>query len=202
MEHRAGAPGSTVRSVLAGAAATAVIAASAWLGVLIVDRSFDRQTAVATSTPSPVATPPADDVRGRDLADLPRHPDSVRTAYSRDRQGSTIVTTVEYLAPAELDDVRAHYRRMFREHRWEVIELDFSGGEWVFLVERGQRVALVELEGDVRATTVQVELEQPVSGAAPRPARSPAPAPPAPPPPPPPGDDDDGDDGDDDGGDD
>jgi hypothetical protein len=102
---------------------------------------------------------------------------------------------MRYLVSAELDDVRSFYRRTFREHGWEVVELDFTRGEWVFLVSSGRRVALVEIEP--RGPFIEIDLELEVSARPPRPPSSPEP-----PPPPPPPDDDDGDDDDDDGTDD
>jgi hypothetical protein len=143
---------------------------------------------------------PVADVRGRDLANLPRYPDAVRTAFLRELQGSTEVTAIEYMAAgAELDDVRAFYRRIFRERGWELIELDFSGGEWIFLVERKGRAALVEIEERGRRIVVEIELERPIAGGSPPSAGTPEPQPPPPaaPPPtaPPPGDDDDDDGG-------
>jgi hypothetical protein len=102
-----------------------------------------------------------------------------------------VVTEVQYLAAAELDEVRSFYRRTFREYGWRVVELDFTRGEWVFLVSSGRRVAFVEIEPHGALIEVDVELEVPAPTPRPRPDR----------PPPPPGDDED-DDGDDDDGDD
>jgi hypothetical protein len=171
--------------------AVVLIVASAWLGVLVVDRVIDRSTGVEQPTPTPAASLPAADVEGEDLPDLGRYPGSVRTTYLREQQGSASVTIIDYVTTAELDDVRAFYRRIFRENEWELIELDFAGGEWVFLVESGNRVALVEIELGSPFTRIAIELEEP----APSPASSPTPTPtptPPPPPPPPPDDDDDG----------
>ena len=185
----------SLRSALSGVVAAVLIVAAAWLGVLVADRLLDRSTAVEQPTPTPTAVLPDVDVDGADLRDLARYPGAVRTAYARERQGTKAVTTVEYVATAELDDVRAFYRRVFREEGWELVELDFSGGEWVFLVEKGRRAAYVEIEDGGTYTIVQIEVERSIDAATPRPTPTPRPPPP-PPPPPPPGDDDD-DDGDD-----
>jgi len=187
----------SLRSALSGVVAAVLIVGAAWLGVLVADRLLDRSTAVEQPTPTPTATFPQVDVDGKDFSTLRRYPGAVRTAYLREAQGTTRVTVVEYAVAAEVDDVRAFYRRVFREEAWELIELDFSGGEWIFLVERRNRAALVEIEDGAAFTTIEIELEEPIATATPRPRATPTPRPP--PPPPPPGDDDDDDD---DGGDD
>lgn len=92
-----------------------------------------------------------------------------------------MVTELRYVAAAELDAVRAYYRRAFRENGWKVVELDFTRGEWVFLVSSGRRVALVWIEPAGSQVRVTLELEAPVSV--------------TPAPPPPDDDDDDDDDG-------
>ena len=174
-----------LRIALTGVAAVVLVVAAAWLGLLVADRLLDPSTAVEQPTPTPTAALPDVDVAGEDLPDLARYPGSVRTAYLHEPQGTTSVTVIAYVVTTELDDVRAFYRRVFREGDWELIELDFSGGEWIFLVERGDRAALVEIEGGAAFTTIEIELEEPTAAAAPRPRATPAPRPP-----PPPGDDD------------
>jgi hypothetical protein len=181
-----------LRRALSGVAAAVLVVAAAGLGVLVADRLLDRSTAVEQPTPTPTAGVPDVDVAGEDLPDLARYPGAIRTAYLHEPQGTTTVTVIDYVVAAELDDVRAFYRRVFREEGWELIELDFSGGEWIFLVERGNRAALVEIEGGAATTTIEIELEEPIDAATPRPRATPTPRPP--PPPPPPGDDDGDDD--------
>ena len=185
-----------LRAAVAALVAALAIAGGAAAGVLLADRLPDRGPDPASPSPAPSEEmPPAADVRGRDLADLPRYPGSVRTDYLRERQGSTQVTAIVYTAAgADLDDVRAFYRRVFRERDWELIELDFSGGEWIFLVESKARVALVEIEDHRQQVIVEIELERPIPARTPPSAATPRPQPPAPAPPPP-GDDDDDDDG-------
>jgi hypothetical protein len=197
-------PRSGPSAALAALVAVLAIAGGAAAGVLLVDRLPAPVPDASSASPAATDEPVAADVRGSDLADLPRFPGSVRTDYVRQRQGSAQVTAIVYAsADAELDDVRAFYRRIFRERAWELIELDFSSGEWIFLVERKGRVALVEIEDHGRRVIVEIELERPIaartppSTPTPRP-QAPAPAPPPPPPAPPPGDDDDDDADDDD----
>ena len=191
---RPGSRGGALRVALTAFVAALAIAGGTAAGVLLVDRLPGPNPDAASPSPAPTEEPAAADVRGRDLADLPRFPGSVRTDYLRERQGSTEVTAIVYAAAdAELDDVRAFYRRVFRERAWELIELDFSGGEWIFLVEKKGRVALVEIEDHRRRIIVEIELERRIAARPPSSAPTPGPQPPAPAPPPP-GDDDDGDD--------
>lgn len=175
-----------LRNALFGVAAVVLVVAAAWIGLLVADRLLDPSTAVEQPTPTPTVVLPEVDVAGEDLPDLARYPGAVRTAYLHEPQGTTTVTVIDYGVTAELDHVRAFYRRVFREEDWELIELDFSGGEWIFLVERGDRAALVEIEGRGAVTTIEIELEEPIDPATPRPRATPTPRPPPPP------DDDDG----------
>lgn len=156
----------------------------------------------ATPTPAPVETPaaPPRDAPGEDIADMPRFPGSVRVSHSVSRQGDSDVTELVYVADAGVDDVRSFYRRSFRELDWEVVELDVTRGEWVFLVTSGERVALVQIQPREPLAEIRIELEVPAPPA-PLPPATPTPPPPPsppepppapqPPPAPPPGDDDD-----------
>lgn len=197
------APRSRAASVLTAALTVAVLTMAAavaiWAGTLI---GAAGAPPVPSPTPTPAATMAAVDVPGADVPDLPRFADAVRVSYLSEAQGSSSVTSIEYLASAELDEVRGFYRRAFREQAWELVELDFVAGEWVFLVSKGARVALVEIEPRGSFVAVEIEVAEPAaSPPPPTPAATPtlapappAPAPPPPPPPPPPGDDDDDDD--------
>lgn len=186
----AGPPAEPVRvrqpSWLVALLAVAVIAASAISGAWLVGLAQSPDGGNEAPSATPVPRLPGRDVPGRNIADLPRFPDAVRTEYRRGRQGSSLVTELRYLADAQLDDVRSFYRRTFREHGWEVVELDFTRGEWVFVVSSGRRVALVEIQP--HGPFIQVDLELEVSAREPRP---PTRSEPTPPPPPPPDDDDD-----------
>lgn len=182
------------RALLSVLLAAVVIAGSAAVGVLFVDLASQRSIEPGSQSPTPIAILPVADVDGNDVSNLARFPGAIRTAYLRERQGSTIVTVIEYVTSADLDDVRAFYRRIFRENDWELIELDFSGGDWIFLVERGARAAFIEIEQRDSHVSIDIELERRVAAATATPNPTPTPAPRPQPPPPPPGDDDDDDD--------
>jgi hypothetical protein len=179
---------------------TTVAAAAGFAAAgLIPARPESPSSDSAPAVTMPPAVLPAADAAGEDLLGLPRFPGSVRTAFHREVQGGALVTDVEYVADAELDDVRGFYRVTFRQYGWEVIELDFSLTQWVFLVSMGQDVALVAFEAQAATVTIEIELEQPqpVPTAVPQPSAPTAPVVPPPPPPPPPVGDDDAYDGDD-----
>jgi hypothetical protein len=113
---------------------------------------------LSNTTTKPDASLPKADVRGEDFSDLPRYPGSVRTKYERrvSTAGLVLVDT-EYVASAELTEVREFYRGVFRSEGWTVASLDVSEGEWDFLVTKGAREAVIEIE--IRAGLVETEIE-------------------------------------------
>jgi hypothetical protein len=115
-------------------------------------------SAISNTTTKPDASLPKADVPGEDFSDLPRYPGSVRTKYERrvSKAGLVLVDT-EYVASAELGDVREFYRGVFRSEGWTVASLDVSEGEWDFLVTKGNREAVIEIE--VRRELVETEIE-------------------------------------------
>lgn len=132
--------------------------------------SFDTRDPVTTApeTTAPETTEqrpvlPGEDVRGEDIPDLPRYPDSVRTAFRHEEVGGLIVTDVEYLAEADLDQVREFYRESFRDEEWAVSEADFSRGRWTFFVSKEEREAVVRLEEqDIGVVSIRLELSEPI----------------------------------------
>ena len=166
-----------------------------------------------TPNPSPSATTmpssstgllPEGDVAGEDLDRLPRYPGSVRTEYEVSIDDRFRLTATEYLADAHLDEVRTFYQGVIEDHGWQRADIDFSGGEWTYVLVDGATEALVELE--VTHGLVEIDLQVSVPIATPAPDPTPAPtAVPTPPPviaPPTDDDDDDDDDETDDGSDD
>jgi hypothetical protein len=106
----------------------------------------------------PDATLPKADVPGEDFSDLPRYPGSVRTKYERRvSTAGLILIDTEYVASAELAEVRAFYRGVFRSEGWTVAGLDVTEGEWDFLVTKGAREAVIEIE--IREGLVETEIE-------------------------------------------
>lgn len=170
--------------------------------------------ATPSPTPTPIASPseapiPTIDVAGEDLERLPRYRGSVRTDYEVSIDDRYRLTAVEYFADATIDDVRQFYQGVIEEHGWERADIQYSGGEWIYVLVDGSTEALIEIEVTRGHVEIDLQVSQPIGATSPSgspsPSPTPAPAPPqptpppAPPPPaPPPTDDDDG--GDDGGG--
>jgi hypothetical protein len=115
-------------------------------------------SAISNTTAKPDATLPKADVPGEDFSDLPRYPGSVRTKYERRvSKAGIILFDTEYVASAELTDVREFYRGVFRSEGWTVAGLDVREGEWDFLVTKGVREAVIEIE--IREGLVETEIE-------------------------------------------
>ena len=138
----------------------------------------ENATAVSErTTPSdtkPEISLPADDVPGKDISDLPRYPGSVRVEYERKVQDPLVFTRIRYLSRARLDVIRGFYRGVFRAEGWKVANVEFSGGEWTFLVVRGEREAEVRIEPHSRGVTrVDIELSVPLPEKKPAPKESP-----------------------------
>lgn len=117
-----------------------------------------------------------------DPAGLPRYPGATLTALDEGTDGEVRWLLVEYLAdPAALDDVRAHYRAVFRDHAWFVGDVDYEGGAWTFAANDGPRETRVVIAGDDGrvATTVYVSdtvvVATPAPTATPTPTATPAP---------------------------
>jgi hypothetical protein len=154
-------------------------------------------TLAATPSPSPtVAALPAVDVAGEDLAALPRYPDSVRSDYqvAVDERYRLIVT--EYLAEADIEEVRAFYHGVIAAYGWERADIGFSDGEWSYSLVDGSTLALIEVEEAGGLIEIDLQISEALIVATPTPAPAATAAPPDSPPPPPPlppGDDDDDD---------
>jgi hypothetical protein len=119
-------------------------------------------SAISHTTAKPDATLPKADVPGEDFSDLPRYPGSVRTKYERhvSTAGLVLVDT-EYVASARLGDVRQFYRGVFRSEGWTVASLDVTEGEWDFLVTKGDREAVIEIETRRGLVETEIEVSEP-----------------------------------------
>ena len=105
----------------------------------------------------------AEDVPGKDVLDLSRYPGSVRVEYEHEEQDLLRFTRARYLSHARVDIIRAFYRGVFRAEEWKVANVEFSEGEWMFLVVQGEREAEVWIEAHRRGvTTVLIESSEPL----------------------------------------
>jgi hypothetical protein len=165
--------------------------------------------ATPTPTPAPSVAPsdpamPAADVAGEDLERLPRYPGSVRTEYEVSIDDRYRLTAVEYFADATIDDVRLFYQGVIDEHGWERADIQYSGGEWTYVLVDGRVEALIEIEVTRGHVEIDLQISAPIASPSPSPTESPSPTPEptrppqATPPPAAPTPSDDDDDGDDD----
>jgi hypothetical protein len=117
---------------------------------------------LSNTTTKQDASLPKADVPGEDFSDLPRFPGSVRTKYERrvSNVGLVLVDT-EYVASAELAEVREFYRGVFRSEGWTVASLDVTEGEWDFLVTKGDREAVIEIETRRGLVETEIEVSEP-----------------------------------------
>jgi hypothetical protein len=126
----------------------------------------DEAAVTERSTPSntrPKTSLPARDVPGRDVPELPRYPNSVRVEYERKEQDLLDFTQVRYLSHARVDVIRSFYRGVFRAEGWKVANVEFSEGEWNFLVVHGEREATIEIEPHGRdVTSIDIVLSEPL----------------------------------------
>ncbi len=127
----------------------------------------DEATVTERTTPSntkPKTPLPAEDVPGRDVPELPRYPSSVRVEYERKEQDLLVFTRVRYLSHARVDVIRGYYRGVFRAEGWKVANVEFSEGEWNFLVVHGEREATIEIEPHGRdVTRIDIVLSEPLA---------------------------------------
>jgi hypothetical protein len=122
----------------------------------------------------PAASLPAEDVPGKSIPDLPRYPGSVRVEYERKEQDLLVFTRVRYLSNAKLDVIRGFYRGVFRAEKWQVANVEFSEGEWTFLVVDGEREANVIIEPHGQdVTRVDIEFSEPLPEKKPAPEERP-----------------------------
>jgi hypothetical protein len=108
---------------------------------------------------------PARDARGEPVPGLPRHPGSVRVAYSEKEVDGLSLVRAAYLTTERPDVVRGFYRGVFRTGGWQVANVDYSGDGWHFLVVRGDREAWVEVLPHDGGSEVKIELSGPAGDA-------------------------------------
>jgi hypothetical protein len=157
------------------------------------DKTTIAEPAATRANTKPAPSLPAEDVPGKDIPDLPRYPGSVRVEYERKEQDLLVFTRVRYLSHARLDVIRGFYRGVFRTkgraEGWKVANVEFSEGEWTFLVVDGEREANINIEPHGRdVTRIDIVLSEPLPQKEPAPKErpqkredKPAPQEPAPP---------------------
>ncbi len=119
---------------------------------------------LASTAPAEETVPqlvPEEDVPGRDLAGLPRYPDSTRVGYRHEQIEDLARTQAEYATSADSDEIRTFYRDAFRSGDWIVADLGFSPEKWYFFVDKGEREALVEIKTHSEPVVVKIELTRP-----------------------------------------
>jgi hypothetical protein len=127
---------------------------------------------LATASSRPLIGGAADPVQ------LPRFPGSTLLRYDEGVDGSISWVMLDYLAAgALLDDVREHYRQVFREADWFVGDVDYSAGVWSFTVNQGSREARLEIfaEGEAVRAVAFVSDTTPPAVAPATPTAEPAP---------------------------
>jgi cell division septation protein DedD len=168
------------------ALALTLVVAVVWVGWALTRQQLegvtaehpDHKTTLSERTTPPNTKPaaffPEEDVPGRDVPDLPRYPNSVRAEYERKEQDPLVFTRVRYLSHAKLDVIRGFYRGVFRAEGWKVANVEFSEGEWTFLVVHGEREADIEIQPHGRdVTRVDIELSEPLPEKEPTPKEIP-----------------------------
>lgn len=73
--------------------------------------------------------PPATDVEGSDLSDVPRYPGSVRTSHSVLEQDTKRITVIEYETQATIDEVQDYYQQTLPDHGWTIGTTWISDGD-------------------------------------------------------------------------
>ena len=105
---------------------------------------------MASPLPSIAVTP--DSTPLADLVDpfqLPRFPGSEVVGAQEGIDGSVRWALIEYdAADVTQDEVREHYRTVFRETDWLVGDVDFVDGIWTFAASQGDREAQLEISVD------------------------------------------------------
>lgn len=192
--------------------ASALLLVAVLLGGVVLGGAVAALAQVTGSspTPSPTATPeptptvaelPTSDVDGEDLPRLPRYPGSVRTDHEVSIDDRYRLTALEYLADAGIEEVRGFYQNVMDAHGWDRADVNYTSGEWTYVLVDGRIEALIEIELWNGLVEIDLQISEPIESPSPSPSPSPpspSPSPSAPPPPPPappsPTDDDDDDD--------
>ena len=180
-----------------------VLIAGVAVGRVVTTLQTDPPGSGASPPPADEPTLPADlpvvDTDGTDFDDLPRYPGSVRTGYRVIDDAGGSVVRIEYLGVGSLEEVRSFYRQALSIYGWTVLDLQLAYHEMRYLVAKGDRDGLVDIEsrgGGVVEIDLEVITPSTPGSSSDAPSDSPLPTPLQPTP----SDDDGGNDGDGDGG--
>jgi hypothetical protein len=106
---------------------------------------------------------PAEDVDGEPIPGLPRYPGSVRAAYSEEQAGDLSFVRARFLTERPPGAVRDFYDGVFRSGGWRVANVDYAGGEWIFVALHGGREAGVGVSSRGEVSVVNVEVSRPLA---------------------------------------
>jgi hypothetical protein len=131
-------------------------------GQQIANLKEGPSTPPVVPTAKPGTTLPKADVPGEDFSDLPRYPGSVRVEYQRRvTEGVLVLVDTEYVASAELTDVREFYRGVFQSEGWTVAGFDVSEGEWDFFATKAEKETVIEIEPIGGSVEIEIEVSEP-----------------------------------------
>jgi hypothetical protein len=121
-------------------------------------------TAEETAPPATQLAVPGSDVRGADVAGLPRYPGSVRAEYERVEVGNLVSTEAEYVTTEDAEAVQEFYREVFESGGWAEADVGVMQGEVFYFVTRDEQEAVVEVEPRAGFVEVEIELSEPAEG--------------------------------------
>lgn len=94
--------------------------------------------------------------------DLPRMPGSIRTVHEIDRHEGLAVVEIVYHTLETIDEVREHYRRVLREERWQLGEIEVDDGTWELEASKGGREVELEIGRIGTRTFIEVTVTEPL----------------------------------------
>lgn len=141
------------------------------IGALSIARAVGSDPQAVSPTAESMLARAASDVPGNDLAGLPRYEGSMRTEYRLAVWEDLAITEVEYRAADELEPVRAHYHRAFRDGGWTIESREHVHGEWIYELSSGDRTVELEIERVEGVTEVEIESTEPLRHRGPGSAR-------------------------------
>ncbi len=124
-----------------------------WEGVR-GESSITPSLALPPTSPTPPASPtpptlppqipsmgiklPKEDVKGEDLADVPRYKPSVRTDYSKDVYGNALFISITYYTRDSMEKVRQFYINEMPKYNWHLLKEESNPGVTFYNFEVGE----------------------------------------------------------------